>query len=198
MASINVDPPVTTPAHEWAASTADALAATRLSSTADAHPPPQTPASTASTPGSEFPGAFPRDANSQYTNTSAVESFYASSTPRAALDHLADAAPPDTVLLDANGNVDLARTKEVAAQYLPAREDIQRTLASGIDTAREYLPERVVGALGSALRACISADPRLRLSSCFSFSLLWTFSCGNDKPGLCRRSAQFYPSRSGH
>ncbi|KAL5519699.1 hypothetical protein ACEPAG_1359 [Sanghuangporus baumii] len=129
MASINIDPPLSTPAHEWAAETTNALQRQNASSIDSG------PISGTSTPGSEFPGAFPSGLppHSQSKSSQAEER-----TPRAAVTHLADAAPPKSA----------SDFQETAKGYIPY-VDVQRAL----NTARAYLPESVVGAVGSVLPA---------------------------------------------
>ncbi|KAL5482306.1 hypothetical protein ACEPAI_8900 [Sanghuangporus weigelae] len=131
MASINIDPPLSTPAHEWAADTTNALQRQNTSSV-DAGPISGTGTST---PGSEFPGAFPGglQTHSQSKSEQAEER-----TPRAAVTHLADAAPPKST----------SGFQETAKGYIPY-VDVQRAL----NTAKAYLPESVVGAVGSVLPA---------------------------------------------
>ncbi|KAH8113666.1 hypothetical protein DFH11DRAFT_1773545 [Phellopilus nigrolimitatus] len=93
-------------------------------------------ASTASTPGLGLPGSYPPDAN---------ERSDAAANRRDALDHLSDAASPNTV------SSVIQDSREAAAQYLPTREGVQHAFAGGVDSMRDYLPGRVVGAFGSHL-----------------------------------------------
>ncbi|KAH8113674.1 hypothetical protein DFH11DRAFT_1773557 [Phellopilus nigrolimitatus] len=93
-------------------------------------------ASTASTPGLDLPGSYLPDAN---------ERSDAAANRRDALDHLSDAASPNTV------SSVIQDSREAAAQYLPTREGVQHAFADGVDSMRDYLPGRVVGALGSEL-----------------------------------------------
>ncbi|KAL5524208.1 hypothetical protein ACEPAF_9348 [Sanghuangporus sanghuang] len=128
MASINIEPPVSTPAHEWAADTTNALQRQNAS-------PDSGPVSGTSTPGAEFPGAFP---GGLQTHSQSKLSQAEERTPRAAVTHLADAAPPKST----------SGFQETAKGYIPY-VGVQRA----INTARAYLPESVVGAVGSVLPA---------------------------------------------
>ncbi|KAI5121769.1 hypothetical protein M0805_009580 [Coniferiporia weirii] len=151
MASINIEQPLSTPAHEWAADTTDALTKSspeaRGTAKTDFFAAPSS-ASPISTPGEDFPGAFPRE-------------------PRDAVDHLSNAAPTDDYGL--NKNIDAMK------QYIPAREDVQRTMASvGEDVqrtmnsvgeaARNYLPESMVNTLGLPVDVTDTAAVNERLS----------------------------------
>ncbi|KAG9217644.1 hypothetical protein CCMSSC00406_0003667 [Pleurotus cornucopiae] len=128
-----------TPAHEWAEGTSFALqsklddqspqpihslntGATTSSSPIGvggsrvSAPPLTSKASTSSTPGHEFPGAYPRDN---------------STTPGIATSAVGTAK--DTAY----------QIYESAKQYIPAQEDIQQTLENASTTAKQYLPASV-------------------------------------------------------
>ncbi|KDQ23694.1 hypothetical protein PLEOSDRAFT_1090573, partial [Pleurotus ostreatus PC15] len=128
-----------TPAHEWAEGTSSALQsklddqspqpvhslntdATMSSSPIGvggarvSAPPLTSKASTSSTPGNEFPGAYPRDN---------------STTPGIATS--AASTAKDTAY----------QIYESAKQYIPAQEDIQQTLENASTTAKQYLPASV-------------------------------------------------------
>ncbi|KAF7421203.1 hypothetical protein PC9H_011723 [Pleurotus ostreatus] len=128
-----------TPAHEWAEGTSSALQsklddqspqpihslntdATMSSSPIGvggarvSAPPLTSKASTSSTPGNEFPGAYPRD-----NSTTPGMATSAASTAK------------DTAY----------QIYESAKQYIPAQEDIQQTLENASTTAKQYLPASV-------------------------------------------------------
>lgn len=135
MSAVIDQPQVTTPADEWAESTNNMLhSKSQLDLQTDKPADPNLAApsahSVASTPGIELPGAFPKEALSAVTHQSGT---VAERSPQAALDHLADAAPPKTT----------AELQETAKGYIP---DVQTAL----ETAKSYLPQSIV----SVLREC--------------------------------------------
>ncbi|KAF9492616.1 hypothetical protein BDN71DRAFT_1180765 [Pleurotus eryngii] len=128
-----------TPAHEWAEGTSSALqsklddqppqpihslntggttssSAIGVGGARVSAPPLTSKASTSSTPGNEFPGAYPRDD---------------STTPGIATSTVGTAK-------DAAYQI-----YESAKQYIPAQEDIQQTLENASTTAKQYLPASV-------------------------------------------------------
>ncbi|KAF4586106.1 hypothetical protein EYR38_009727 [Pleurotus pulmonarius] len=128
-----------TPAHEWAEGTSSALQSKLdnqspqpihslntgettstspigVGGTRASAPPLISKASTSSTIGNEFPGAYPRD-NSTTSGSAA-----------SAVGTAKDAA---------------YQIYESAKQYMPAQEDIQQTLENASTTAKQYLPASV-------------------------------------------------------
>ncbi|THH04807.1 hypothetical protein EW145_g5252 [Phellinidium pouzarii] len=142
-ASISIEQPrISSPAHEWAAGTADALANASPSEHGTAHMTTpglgeEQPTPPASTPQSNIPGAFPTE-------------------PHDAVDHLANAA--------LTKEFDVNEHWETVKQYVPAHADVQRAVGSVGETARDYLPERMVNTLGLPVGTTDTAavDSKLR------------------------------------
>lgn len=130
------DDPVSTPASEWAEHTTSALGSSandvsskpanafRTSTSAGAQ---STAAmATTTTPGVNVPGAFP-GSNEPLTLPDVSQ-------------HVANAR-------DYISSVDLSQHVETVRQYLPAREDVQATVASVAQSVGQYLPDGVVDAV---------------------------------------------------
>ncbi|THU90557.1 hypothetical protein K435DRAFT_864186 [Dendrothele bispora CBS 962.96] len=126
MASIVAPPTIddkvlpSTPSHEWANDTLDAAA---QSNTATMDRIPIN--STTSTPGLEFPGAFPRDPRGQ------SETVNSSSGGGGGGGGGGHAQEGSSVL-------------DTAKQYIPAQEDVQKVLKNVGETAKQYLPQTIV------------------------------------------------------
>jgi hypothetical protein len=106
-----------TPAQEWANKTTSSLSAENLESASNS---PETNQggqgvlkSTASTPGYDFPGAYPRGADVH-------EPFVVGNAKAAALD-----------------------AYNIAKSYIPAPADVEKAVLSASETAKQYLPEAV-------------------------------------------------------
>lgn len=131
--TINEDP-VSTPASEWAEHTTSALgsSANEVSSkpaNAFRTNTETGTGSTATTPGVNVPGAFP-----------------GSSEPSEPLT-LPDVSQHVANARDYISSVDLSQHVETVRQYLPAREDVQATVASVAQNVGQYLPDGVVDAV---------------------------------------------------
>ena len=134
---INEDP-VSTPASEWASQTTNAVG-----SSVDKHSSGPTTAgggegSTATTPGVDLPGGFPRSKGQD----------------DAAAAQLPDVSQHVERAKEYVNSADLAQHVETVKQYLPAREDVQARVVSVAQTVGQYLPESVVNAVGGLFRTC--------------------------------------------
>ncbi|KLO12168.1 hypothetical protein SCHPADRAFT_433988 [Schizopora paradoxa] len=136
MGSVVIDSPVHTPAHEWAQDTADALQPSpAVHDNVKVFPS----SSTVSTPGVEFPGAYPRDAVREMANDS----------PYKVQEAVGQGIESAKQYLPAQETVD--QHIATAKSYIPAQEDVQRALGSATETVKQYIPERVVAAVGSVM-----------------------------------------------
>lgn len=143
---INEDP-VSTPAAEWAEHTTSALGtsanevsskpanAFRTSTSAGAG----ADSTAATTAGVNVPGAFP-----------------GSSEPSEPLT-LPDVSQHVSNARDYITSVDLSQHVDAVRQYLPAREDVQATVASVAQSVGQYLPDGVVDAVCLSFVAAITA-----------------------------------------
>lgn len=161
------DDPVSTPAAEWAEHTTSALgsSANEVSSkpaNAFRTSTETGTGSTATTPGVNVPGAFPRSGSS------------APSEPMT----LPDVSQHVSNARDYISSVDLAQHVDAVRQYLPAREDVQATVASVAQSVGQYLPDGVVDAVClSILHYCsvVNAD--------LSYSVRFSIGTGARGPG---------------
>jgi len=136
MGSVVIDSPVHTPAHEWAKDTADAL-----------QPSPSIhnngrvfqADSVVSTPGVEVPGAYPRDAVKELANDSP---YKLQETVGQGIESAKQYLPAQETV-----NTHL----QTAKSYIPSQQDVQNVLGTAAETAKQYLPERVVDAVGSVM-----------------------------------------------
>lgn len=160
--TINEDP-VSTPASEWAEHTTSALGSSanevsskpanafRTSTGAGAHSTTATTATATPTPGVNVPGAFP-----------------GSSEPSEPLT-LPDVSQHVSNARDYISSVDLSQHVDAVRQYLPAREDVQATVASVAQSVGQYLPDGVVDAVClSILHYCSVVNADLSHSVRFS------------------------------
>jgi len=132
MSSVVIDPPVLTPANEWAKDTADALQpAPSIHDNAKAIPM----ASTVSTPGFEVPGAYPRDAVQGMANDSP---YKIQDTVGRGVEGAKQYIPAQETV---NQHIQTAKT------YIPVQESVQRALGTAAETAKQYFPESVVTAV---------------------------------------------------
>lgn len=142
MATIIDHPPVSTPADEWAASTTNALhSKSQLASVTAADSVQSEHAnmnsySVATTPGSEVPGAFPKTPSTEVPTVPNPE------TPRAAVDHVADAAPPKST----------TELQETAKGYMSDMQGYLPDMQAALETAKGYFPQSIANVFRESCR----------------------------------------------